>query len=111
MNHQSEIINVILLLCLVVIPHSNSIHDVKIRSNNQRNEPSNLEQIFTRLEPSIKSQMTCTGCKIGTFLLKFFIKNEISNDEIKRRIHKSCTILLIQPPRVCQGVAEVFGVS
>ncbi|KAK0079856.1 hypothetical protein PV325_000728, partial [Microctonus aethiopoides] len=109
MNHQSGTINVILLLCLVVIPHSNSIHDVKIQSNNQRNKPSNLEQFFTRLEPSIKSQMTCTGCKLGAFLLQYSIKSGISNAEIKGRIHKFCAILLIQTPRVCQGVAEVFG--
>jgi sphingomyelin phosphodiesterase len=70
-----------------------------------------LRQVMTEVETSVMSKVSCTACKVGTGLLKHFIKARKSEDEIMNSIYQFCVSLKIQSARVCQGITLLMAVS
>ncbi|XP_011505408.1 PREDICTED: sphingomyelin phosphodiesterase-like [Ceratosolen solmsi marchali] len=68
-----------------------------------------LRQVMMEVETSVMSKVSCTACKVGTGLLKHFIKARKSEEEIMNSIYRFCVSLKIQSARVCQGITLLMG--
>ncbi|XP_073847882.1 sphingomyelin phosphodiesterase isoform X1 [Musca autumnalis] len=71
----------------------------------------NLKQVSYEIEHSLLSKVSCTACKAGAGLLLHYIHTGKSEGEIIKMIYQFCSNLKIQSPRVCEGVANLFGVE
>lgn len=69
----------------------------------------NLKQVSYEIEHSLMSKVSCTACKAGAGLLLHYIHAGKSEAEIIKMIYQFCANLNIQSPRVCEGVASLFG--
>lgn len=69
----------------------------------------NLKQVAFEIENSVLSKVSCTACKAGAGLLQHYIKSGKTEAELMKMIAQYCTNLSIQSPRVCEGVAQLFG--